>query len=260
MTEAAICLVSYPKTGRTWLRALIGKSLCLKYRLAESRILDTEFLTAAAGLPVTTFTHDNAGMRQRRHYSRLNPDKSEYREKKVLLLGRDIRDTLVSAYFQATRRIGVFEGPISEFIRSEKYGAIKILTFYRQWHEARRVPMDFLFIRYEDMHRDTAGVLRKALDFLAPGIAEPGIMNAAIEYSSFENLRKAEAENRFGTSILSPADAADPDSFKVRRGQPRKFGEYLGAEDVAWINQLNSEIGCEFTRIDASDAGAGNAG
>ena len=47
-TETVV--VSYPKCGRTWLRALVGKALVDHYGLPPARLLDTGGLAAMAGL------------------------------------------------------------------------------------------------------------------------------------------------------------------------------------------------------------------
>lgn len=243
-----IYIISYPKTGRTWLRALIGKSLSLLNDIPEKRILNTEYMSIASHLPRTVVTHDGSEMLARRHYRELNPDKGGYKNKKVLLLSRDVRDTLVSAYFHATKRIKVFEGTISEFIRSEQYGAIKILTFYRQWYEARGLPRDFLFLRYEDLHKTPDTTLMDVLTFL--GVKQPpvDVIRSAIEYASFDNLKKAEAENRFSSNILSSTDGNDPQSAKVREGKVGKYSKYLNEEDVKYIDTQMNALGCEFTK------------
>ena len=127
-----IYVLSYPKSGRTWLRVLIGKYLSLKYNLPEDEILSTEFMSTSSGLPRVKFSHDGTGQNIAKPYEQLSRDKQEYTDKKVILLGRDIKDTLVSGYFHATKRKEWFEGTISEFIRSAQFG----------------VPKSFLFIRY----------------------------------------------------------------------------------------------------------------
>lgn len=38
-------IISYPKTGRTWLRVMLGKALILKYQLNNKMLLDTFNLT-----------------------------------------------------------------------------------------------------------------------------------------------------------------------------------------------------------------------
>ena len=241
-------LLSYPKAGRTWLRALIGKALVDRYGLPEAQLLDTIALTRAAGLPVAAFDHDQSAMNMGLRWQDMPVDRSAYRGKRVLLMGRDVRDNLVSAYFQATRRIHVYQGSISAFIRDDAFGVEKILTFYRIWSSSRHVPAAFGFVTYEDLHRDAAGTLARVLAFL--GIeATPAAVQAAVDYSRFDNLRRAEIDDRFNTDILRPARGADPEAFKVRKGRVGNFREYLSADDVAFIDAAVAARGCEFTRL-----------
>jgi hypothetical protein len=164
--ESNIYVISYPKSGRTWLRALMGKYLTLKYNLPENMIFSAKAIEHEIDLPRVLFTHDGSAMQQKTKYKKLSRNKQRYTGKKVILMGRDIKDTLVSAYFQATKRINVFEGTISDFIATEQFGVLKILTFYDIWLQNRHVPKSFLFIRYEDLNRDTKGILRKFLNFI----------------------------------------------------------------------------------------------
>src|SRR6266513_1927861 len=92
-------VVSYPKSGRTWLRVLIGKALCLHRGLDTDGLLDTPGLTAAAGVSRTELHHDGSEIRDDLDYRSLPQDKRVYRGKKVVLLARDPRDLLVSSYF-----------------------------------------------------------------------------------------------------------------------------------------------------------------
>jgi hypothetical protein len=245
--KPGIYIISYPKTGRTWLRALIGRSLCEMNHLAEEKALETEYVTIASGLPRTAFTHDGSGMQRPKNYRELSSDKSQYRNRKVLLLSRDVKDTLVSAYFQATRRINVFDGSISEFIRSERYGARKILTFYKHWYENRDIPRDFLFIRYEEMHRSPEYILAQTLRFLGVNEIDERVLQVAVRFASFNNLRRLESANRFKMSILTPKDPNDPESFKVRKGKIGGYTEYLTDNDIEYIDGWISELGTEFT-------------
>lgn len=241
-------ILSYPKVGRTWLRALVGRALVERHRLPVERLLDTEHLVAALGLPVLAFDHDGSGMMGNRTWRDLAPDKSDYRDKRVLLLGRDVRDTLVSAYFHATRRIGEFDGPISSFIRSERFGAEKVLAFYRQWHAARSVPREFMFLRYESLHTEPVAALQRVLDFLGVRDVASETLAAAVEFARFDNLRRAEAENLFRSPTLRAASGADPESFKVRKGKIGGFRDYLTADDIAYVDACEDARGCEYTR------------
>jgi hypothetical protein len=244
---ADVYFLSYPKAGRTWLRALIGKALVDHYGMPEKRLLNVFALTQAAGLPVAVFDHDNSAMLEGLRWDAIPQDRSFYRGKRVLLMGRDIRDNLVSAWFQATLRINVFWGPLSDFIRHDVYGVEKILAFYRLWWENRQVPAQFEFLRYEDLHRDPAGTLARVLAFMGAENIPPATIAASVEYCRFENLRQAEAEDRFGSALLRSGRDDDPESFKVRKGKVGNYGEYLSAEDIAYIDAANAARGCEFT-------------
>lgn len=236
--EPDIYIISYPKTGRTWVRTLIGKALVEHYNLPEKKLLKTKYLTAAAGLPRTQFSHDGSKMAAKTPYTELLSDKSRYKDKKVVLLTRDIKDTLVSAYFQATKRIHVFDGHISQFIRSDLYGAQKILTFYKIWHDNQTIPKEFLRISYEDLHQDPVGTLIRILRFIGANDIEEPLARAAVEFSSFDNLKKMESEDHFKSSRLKPRDISDPESFKVRKGKIGNYTEYLSEDDIGYINEL----------------------
>jgi hypothetical protein len=172
-------------------------------------------------------------------------------------LSRDIKDTLVSAYFQATKRIHVFSGSISDFIRSDRYGARKYLTFYNQWHENRNVPRHLLFLRYEEMHADPETVLRETLKFLGVPEINDKHIQSAIHYSSFKNLKKAERENQFNTGILSPGNIKDPESFKVRKGKVGNYRRYLNSEDIEYIDDLVMNFCCKFSEPTANQCFSG---
>ena len=136
LAPARVAIVSFPKSGRTWLRLLIGRLLCERYELPEAQVLDTFELTRAAGILPTIFTHDGTSNTEGRHLRRLDRSKRAYRDKRVLLLCRDPRDTAISCFFEATRRKGVYSGSLSEFLRDPHYGIEKIVTFYEGWEAA----------------------------------------------------------------------------------------------------------------------------
>jgi hypothetical protein len=248
--EPGAYLISYPKTGRTWLRTLLGKALCDAYGLPEHRFLDTALVTYLAGLPRTHFTHDEGALGQAIACEKLSADKSQYRHAKVVLLSREVKDTLVSSYFQASKRKATdrFEGTMSEFIRSDLYGARKVLMFYRHWYAARQTPKDLLFITYEQMRQDTGKVLAGVLAFLGAREIDPAIIRGAVEFASFDNMKKMEASGAVKGAALRPSDAKDPQSFKVREGKVGGYSRYLTPEDIAYIDAQAEELGCPFTQ------------
>ena len=244
--DADIYVTSYPKSGRTWLRALIGKYLSLRYSLPENNIFSIDFITAKVGLPAMSFSHDGAAMVDKTNYKKLSYDRKKYINKKVIMLGRDIKDTLVSAYFQATKRKNIYKGTISEFIRSEQFGAVKILSFYDIWFQNRHVPESFIFIRYEDLHHKIKKTLKRVLTFIGEISINDSLLDKSIEYCSFENLRKFEVENKFKTDLLKSVNNNDPESYKVRKGKIGGYIKYLSEGDVKFIDKLILDYNFDF--------------
>lgn len=241
---ADVVIVSFPKSGRTWLRLMIGKVLCDKYGLPENRALDVFGLTKAAGLPLTVLTHDGGGNLEARHVDRLVRDKSDFRDKKVLVLARDPRDVVTSCYFHASRRSKVFRGSIADFVRDPHYGIRKVVTFLNIWHENRFVPRQFEHIRYEDLHEDPSKGLRTALEFIGFPDLDDRLIHTAVEFSRFENMKHMENERRFNGRKLRPGDGGDPESNKVRKGRIGGHREYLSPDDIAYCDGVIAELGC----------------
>jgi hypothetical protein len=245
LAPAKVAIVSFPKSGRTWLRLLIGRALCQRHGLAESGILDTFELTRAAGLLPTVFTHDGTSNSEGRHLDRLGRDKRAFRGKRVLLLSRDPRDTVISCYFEATRRKRVYSGSLSDFLRDPHYGVEKIVRFYELWDAARSVPEQLLVLSYEDLHADPAKLLRETLAFLGESELPDPIVSDAIEYGRFDNMRKLEQAGGLGEGTrLRPGDARDASSFKTRQGKVGGFAQTLSAADLDFANQVIARSAC----------------
>ena len=242
-------LISIPKSGRTWLRVILGKLLCDQLGVPYRHMLRTSELSESAGLRHANFTHDGTEMLAGLPLTVLERDKTAYRNSDVLFLTRDLRDLLVSCYFQAAKRTHVFEGPISSFIRHPCFGAEKILTFYAIWHEARRVPRSFTTLTYEGMHRDITSAAAISAEWLGLA-AEPDAVARAIEYASFENMRRLEETGALDSGpVMKPGNKFDPESFKTRRGKVGGYPDYLSQEDVAFIDDMEERLGNPFKGV-----------
>jgi hypothetical protein len=239
-------VVSYPKCGRTWLRLLIGKVLCDQFHLPEEQMIDTYALTAVPGVLRTHFTHDYADVRLGYPYRYLPTDKSPYAPAKVLFLMRDVRDTLVSSYFQATRRVNRFHGSLSDFVRNERYGIKKIVTFYNLWHANQNVPRNFMLLHYEDLHHSPVHALRQTLQFMEIASIDAALLETAVAFASFDNMQKMEAKGSFADQKMQPGRRQDAQSFKVRHGKIGGYAAHLSTADLAYVDQVIQEMGCPF--------------
>jgi hypothetical protein len=210
-------LVSFPKSGRTWLRVMFDD------------------------LGVTVqYSHDGTDHGRQKSLNRLNADKSPYRGRRTVLLIRDPRDTVVSGYFQVKKRHNIPVGSISDLIRSDNHGIEKILRFNLNWFSAMPRLETARCIQYEDIHRDTAGSLRSILEFWNLEFDSSAIADV-VEARTFQKMRTSEEQGvlgeRYGT-ILRPSDVTDPESFKVRRGKIGGYADYLSNDDILYCNNI----------------------
>jgi hypothetical protein len=101
-------------------------------------------------------------------------------------------------------------------------------------------------VRYEDLKADPGRELRRVLDFIGLGAVTDKEITEAVRYASFENMRKMEAEGRFGGEMLKPADHSNAETYKTRKGKIKGYVDYLSAAEVEWLDRRMRENLVEF--------------
>ncbi|MBO6937664.1 MAG: sulfotransferase domain-containing protein [Deltaproteobacteria bacterium] len=229
-------LVWFPKTGGTWMRIMLSRAMSLHSGHEPADPLTFEsFPKADPSLPYLRWLHDDEP-----HWKRpeqLTANKERYRGRKVILLVRDPRDTVVSLYFQMTRRWKVCRCTLDEFIRQPRGSIRTMIRYYDIWAEHRNVPERIELFRYRDVHADPHGSLRRALDLLGLSAIDDGIVAQAVRDSSFESLRRQELGGVHASSRLRPGRRGDSESLKVRRGKVGGYRDYLDEAQIAWIDE-----------------------
>lgn len=256
--KTEVYLISYPKCGRTWLRLMIGRAIARHFSLPESE--DILFLRWKSRprpeIPMITVIHDDRPMLKTA--DELEKSKVKYRDKKVIFLSRDPRDVVVSSFFEMKKRgrlfgenpyearSPVFNGEMREFIDREVGGFETILRYYNIWADNRHIPRDFLLVRYEDLKSNPQQELRCILDFLGLEAIDDATVAEAVEFASFENMRKMEAEGRFQSGMLKPAEKNDQESYKTRKGRVGGFAEYLTEDEIERLNRKMRNLLSDF--------------
>jgi hypothetical protein len=242
-------VVSFPKSGRTWLRVMMAVAEA-EARGARTQDVVSEWLENEAphlsGAPVL-FTH---ALSVPAHES---PEASALflryiGDRRRLFFVRDPRDVVVSHYFQVSRRArtraGYDPGAIGDFLRDPDRGLERVLQFLQACDEALRDGTGpALLLAYEDLHRDPAANLRFALEFFGAPASEDAL-RAAVEFGRFENMQRLERESvlaREGRRLVA-RDPGDPESFKTRKGEIGGYRAYLSNEDIAYVEVLIAEL------------------
>lgn len=207
--------------------------------------MDLSYLCRQAMIGKITYSHDGASFGDGLH-----PDdpsvaaSEEWRGKPVLLLVRDPRDVLVSSYHHAKYRHGRYQGSLSEFIRMPENGIDKILISLNRWNESKGNARSFTVMTYEDMHGDARTCLREVVKMIGLAPDESAI-GSAVEFSSFENMKKMESENTLKDVRLANFRGS-AEGAKVRAGKVGAFREHFNDEDLLYINSRIDALGCPF--------------
>jgi hypothetical protein len=237
-------VVSFPKSGRTWLRVMMAVAEA-EARGARSQDVVSEWLASEAPQlsgSAVLFTHAlsvpaHEPMEASALFLRYIGDRRR------LFFVRDPRDVVVSHYFQVSRRArrpaGYEPGAIGDFLRDPDCGLERILRFLQGCDDALRDGSGpALLLAYEDLHRDPAGGLRVALEFFGAPANEEAV-RAAVEFGRFDNMRQLERDGASvpGNRRLAARDPSDPESFRTRKGEVGGYRAYLSDEDVAYVEE-----------------------
>lgn len=243
-------VVSFGKSGRTWLRVMLSRFYQLKHGLSERHLIGFDNLHRKnPAIPKLFFTHDN----YIKDFTGHSDSKQDFFDRKVVLLVRNPRDVAVSQFFQwkyrmrpNKKRINDYplqdEVELYDFVMDPTAGLEKIIDYLNVWaSDAPRI-RDLLVVRYEDLRSDTAGTLQRIVDFIGtPGSAEE--IDGAVEFSSVDNMRKMEQKKTFwlSGSRMVPKDRSNPHSYKVRKAKVGGYRDYFDEQQVAAIDRLVDE-------------------
>jgi hypothetical protein len=264
-----VVVISYPKSGRTWLQLMLGEYITRHFGLDVRNVIAIkEYTKRLQGVPRIKFAHDERPQWKSAAEQVLN--KSAYRDQNIILLARDPRDIIVSLFFEKTKRVPArrsdrpeFKGSINDFVHHDIGGIESIITFFNSWYENRDVPKSFRIVRYEDLRSSTRETLTDLLTHLGIDKINEQILDAVLELGDINKMRRSEAEsaqgshalrrtdpragNAFQTRAFQPANPDDPESFKVRKGKVGGYTDYLGEKEIEYLdNKIRAELNPVF--------------
>ena len=223
-------LVSYPKSGSTWLRFLLANCISdqsCDFTNVHTLIPDLHFT------PTCSEAESQTGI-LKTHLS--------YQPgfRRVVYLVRDGRDVAVSYFYhwqkqQGGKPLGSFRAFLERFNNGE-------LDSFGRWGEhvlswVDGGTRDLLLVRYEDLKFDTVGELRRVLAFLGTPVTEETLLSA-VRRSEFKRMQELEREQHHLCPTLAHTDPSIP---FIRSGRNAQFVEMFMPESRLAFERIHGQ-------------------
>lgn len=231
-----VFLVSYPRSGNTWLKFMVAHLLTGE----EVGFDRSEELVPPVGMHAGAPRMAPSGgrvIKSHEPYRRLHG--RAYGD--VVYLVRDGRDVAVSYYFHQIRR-DFFAGGFSEFLTHFLRGEVE---GYGAWHEhveswlARPGVARTLVVRYEDLLADTAAELARVAAFLGAR-PDDATLRAVVESNTATRMRSKEDDS----ALLARRKRNDVPF--VRRAAAGQWSESFDDDDLERFERV---AGASLTRL-----------
>ena len=244
-----IMIISYPKSGRTWLEQLVLAAQAKTCGVEHSDYATyLDLCRKFPQLPTIEFSHGGSS------WESLILDEDDMityraenyaRGKRTVFLYRDPRDVLVSSYYHIKNRTGISDIELADMISNKIVGFRKIIRFmnvWRAWSDAN----EGFDLNYEALRRNSFKELKKMSNYLGLGWKQE-VIQFAIDECNFSKMQKAEEKGNSGNPWLTPTNSGDKNSFKVRSGKSGEYQKLYNKSDREIINSImRTELNIAF--------------
>jgi len=211
LDPADVMIASYPRSGNTWCRFLLGEILTNHTTGFDS----IDKAVPQVGLHQVALSLLPLG-------GRLIKTHEQYRKEyaKAIYLVRDVRDVVLSE-FAYQKALGWIPDDFDRFLRDFLRGGVNPFT---PWHQ--HVPgwmgsslagtSNFLLIKFEDMRRNTEQVVNQVLDFLGVTV-DPRTVREAVANNTVQRMQEKEQRSP-QLSDTAPKSNGSEESRFIRSG------------------------------------------
>lgn len=240
LAAADAVVVSFPKSGRTFVRAMLARLYQRRFGIDERKLLEFPMLERApAEVPRLLFTHAGDAMRTP---GQIMLDPRAFAHARVVLIARHPGDVAVSRFHHLKHRSRdrarqrLADQPLEDFVWSERGGIPSVVAFLNAFAALPGITI----IRYRDFLDRPETALSKLSEAIGLAAGEEDIADA-VEFARLDNLRQREREGYFTSSRLRQARRGDAQSFKVRSGTSGGYRAVLGANEAARVDTYVAE-------------------
>jgi hypothetical protein len=244
-----VAVLGYPKTGNTWFSMQLRKLLIGHYGLSDDCLKNIMpesirgLLTHRNSNVPTIFVNHNLPYFHLEDAKRMKLNHKPFEGKKVIILIREAKDTLVSLFMHGRYREEWYKKDISQFVFDSTYGIEKYVQYYKQIARDLSLFESYLVVRYEDFHEKPFDTLQKVADFIGLNKINDDVINDAISFSSFTNMRTIEKEGGSQSwSMRTPKDQTNQNAFKARKGKVGGYKDHLNEKLASQIDQYTEKL------------------
>ncbi|MCL4255067.1 MAG: sulfotransferase domain-containing protein [Anaerolineae bacterium] len=233
LREDDIFLLSYPRSGNTWLRAIIAYTLYHPHILNSLKDLDEYVPDLHVGLPNHQRYSSPRILKSHYPYSMRHVLDNPALYKRYIYIIRHPYKVIESYYHFERHRLGHNVMELKRFVdlvvnNAYHYGGWK--EHILSWEYARQYADDTLFIRYEDLIQSPITYIQKIGYFLGQTTSIEQAQ-AIKQFSSQENMRELDNKGQ----IIQGFEM-------VRQGENRKLDDKLSDELKGYIYKNYREV------------------
>ncbi len=228
--HADLTIISYPKSGRTWLERCLIEAIRHEHQVSQNFATVSDACSVSPEIPTIKFTHAWSSWESLRVLDAAETEKmnlSKYADGKVIFLYRDPRDVLVSSFHHIRGRTGFTQITPDDMVSNKVIGISKVISFMNLWQNFyNEQPKRVLRVSYEELKQDTVRELNRIVKFSDLPLCENSI-RAAVEECEFKKMQKADRNGSYASFRLRTSQPGNPDAYKVRNGKTGEYKEFF---------------------------------
>ena len=253
-----IILASTPKSGTTWLKALLFSiSNRTRYTHLDSPLLTTNPHDLVPHFEAAVFSDppavDLSKIRSPRLFATHIPFASlpdsivKHSKCRIVYISRNPLDTILSFWHFTTKNDVVChdspEWNIEKYVETFCKGETEFGPFWDHvlgfWKASLEKPEKVLFLKYEDMVEDTASQVKRLAEFIGFPFSEEessgGVIEQIVELCSLRNLKELDVNKHGKTRLVFGLD----NKIFFRKGQ---VGDWINHLSPAMVESVNKVI------------------